>query len=234
MRPDKRAGESHEARTNALLVLGGTPPPADWLARLASGQRWWIGVDKGAAALWQAGLLPHYLVGDLDSLPLELQETLPGLIERSGGQVRRYPREKDATDGELALRLVPELARPAPGVILTGVRGGRTSQWLGNLMLLRQAAQAGLAARVEEPGETIWFLSGPQRMAWAGPPGETVNLVPWTDCRGVTLAGLRWPLEGAYLAAGSSRGISNVSVEQQVQVELEQGEMLVVVEHRHD
>jgi thiamine pyrophosphokinase len=66
-------------------------------------------------------------------------------------------------------------------------------------------------------------------MALRGAPGDLVTLLPiGGDADGVTTAGLRWPLDGAALPMGGSRGLSNVVVESGASVRLSDGVLLVV------
>lgn len=209
-----------------MLVLNGTPSPAPFLRRLwaVATPALLIAADGGASACLAAGLTPHHLVGDFDSLPSSLVE----LLASRKTIIHRYPEEKDATDGELSLRLAAELG--ATRVLLTGTRGGRTSQFLGALGLLRLAESLRLPATIREPGEETRVLTGPGRLLIPGQPGDLLSLVPLTACRGLTMKGTRWELAQADLDAGSSRGISNRLAAPPVELELREGTLVVVRE----
>src|SRR4029450_9412569 len=61
-----------------------------------------VAADGGALPLLRAGITPHVASGDMDSTDA------PGLaeLEARGVALRRFPREKDETDLELALLYV--------------------------------------------------------------------------------------------------------------------------------
>ena len=62
--------------------------------------------------------------------------------------------------------------------------------------------------------------------------GDTVSLLPLGgDVAGVTTAGLRWPLAGATLRVGRSRGLSNEVVAAPASVSLEDGSSALLVVH---
>src|SRR5581483_5490047 len=83
-----------------------------------------IAADGGALPLVRAGRRPDIVIGDMDSLD---QVTLAGLAEQ-GAELRRYPREKDETDLELALLHAAALGATAIDVL--GALGGRWPSWL--------------------------------------------------------------------------------------------------------
>ena len=63
----------------------------------------WIAADSGAEVLWQNGVVPHILVGDLDSLSAE---TLQAVKSRGQTEIFRFSPEKDMSDTYLALQAV--------------------------------------------------------------------------------------------------------------------------------
>ena len=81
-----------------------------------------IAADGGARRLLDLEIAPHYLVGDLDSLP---QETV-GRLTSAGCQLQRHPTDKDATDTELAIALA--LDQGATDIDLVGATGGSASR----------------------------------------------------------------------------------------------------------
>ncbi|MBE3578081.1 MAG: thiamine diphosphokinase [Limnochordales bacterium] len=212
----------------AVIVLNGTPPPTALVRQLITPSSILIAADGGAAACLEAGVLPHHVVGDLDSLSAAHLK----LLAAPPVTFHRHPREKDATDGELALLLAARLG--ATRLCLTGTRGGRTSQFLGNLGLLHLAHQMGIPATLREVGEETQLVVGPGSLDITGRPGNLLSLVPLCDCRGVSLAGVRWPLEDATLPAGTSLGISNELVAARVHLELTAGILVVVREWQEE
>lgn len=71
-----------------------------------------ICADGGAKYLYQAGIRPHILVGDFDSIDPALRK----FYHDTGTEIIKFPRHKDYTDMELALDIA--LQRVRPGSIL--------------------------------------------------------------------------------------------------------------------
>ncbi len=183
-----------------------------------------IAADGGAVSLDRLGRRPAMLVGDLDSTEPDLVERL----EASGTRIDRHPVEKEASDSELALEAA--LVAGADEVLLLGAIGGdRLDHSLANVLLLSDPALGGRDVRLAHRGSTVRALRGGERRALAGAIGDLVTLLPvGGDAAGVTTDGLRWPLEGATLRMGRSRGLSNEIVAAPASVRLEHGVLLVV------
>ena len=205
-----------------VVVASGVLAPGD--ERWLDGADLVFAADGGANALDRLGRRPDRLVGDLDSADPALVERL----EDAGTRIDRHPVDKEASDTELALRAA--LAEGAGDVDLLGVTGGdRLDHELANLLLLADPAYSGIELRAVVGETTIRAVRGGQEIALRGAPGDLVTLLPiGGDAHGVTTAGLRWPLDGAALPMGGSRGLSNVVVESGASVRLGDGLLLVV------
>lgn len=182
-----------------------------------------IAADGGALALLRAGLLPHLVVGDLDSLDPASQRTL---AER-GVELRRFERAKDETDLELALLLAAE--RGAQAIDVLGALGGRWDHTLANVALLAHPALLGRRARLLDTRQALYLVRDAASVS--GRRGDTISLIPLGgDARGVSTSGLLYPLQDAVLRFDQARGISNVLLEPPAQVQVREG-LLLVVQH---
>lgn len=92
--------------TTIVLVVGGDGPSEALLPVAMPAEAVVVAADSGLHLAVALGLQVDHLVGDLDSA----EPTLVAGIERAGMAVHRHPADKDATDSELALELVLELA----------------------------------------------------------------------------------------------------------------------------
>lgn len=183
-----------------------------------------IAADGGATSLDRLGRRPDVLVGDLDS-------TDPALVERleaAGTRIERHPADKEASDTELALGAA--MASGATTTAVLGAFGGeRIDHELANVLLLADPGLAGRDIRLVHGRSTVRSLHGRARLELDGAPGGTVTLMPiGGDVIGMTTDGLRWPLDGATLRMGRSRGLSNEIVATPASVQLEHGTLLVV------
>lgn len=199
---------------------------------LASGDARWldaadlvIAADGGAASLHALGRRPDRLVGDLDSTDASLVADL----EADGVPVDRHPPDKDATDTELALDAA--IGGGATELIVLGALGGdRIDHELANLLLLADPRLATIGARIAHGATTVRVVRAGASARLSGASGDLVSLLPLGgDAHGVTTDGLRWPLAGATLRFGASRGVSNEITTSPASVSLERG-LLVIVE----
>ncbi len=206
-----------------VVVFGGVSlaPSPRLRARLrAIPQPYVIAADSGAASALAFGYVPDLVVGDMDSIDAA---TLAE-VERRGIPLQPYPREKDATDGQLALERALQLD-PSELVLVGFLGGARLDHSLANVLLLN-LLPAG-AAIVEEENECRLLRPG-DSWTWRARPDELVSLLPLAaEARGVSTHGLRWPLAAATLRLGDTRGISNEPVAVEVGVALGSGLLLV-------
>ena len=183
-----------------------------------------IAADGGAVSLEALGRRPDRLIGDLDSTDAELVARL----EARGVPIARHPADKEATDTELALAAAVD-AGASEVVILGAIGGERLDHELANLLLLADPRLDGVDARIVRGPTTARLLRGGGSTRLAGAPGDVVSLLPiGGDASGVTTEGLRWPLAGATLRLGASRGISNEISTRPASVSLERGLLLVL------
>jgi thiamine pyrophosphokinase len=72
--------------------------------------------------------------------------------------------------------------------------------------------------------QRVRVVQGPGRARVAVTPGSTVSLLALHGpCTGVSLSGTRWPLERADLEAMSGLGVSNVALDEVVEVSVSTG-----------
>jgi thiamine pyrophosphokinase len=206
----------------AVVVAHGEVAPADREA--VAGAELVIAADGGAFALERWGILPHVIVGDLDSLGHDRAAAL----EERGAKIVRFPTAKDASDLELAVRYAIE--NGANDILLLGILGGaRIDHALVNVTLLADPAYRALGVRAIHGDTQLRALHSGESLALRGPVGSTVTLVPVRgDARGVSTQGLRYPLTGGTLAFGRSLGLSNVVASLPARVSIEQGALLII------
>jgi len=182
-----------------------------------------IAADGGALPLAYAERLPDLVIGDMDSLDLK---TLESLAER-GVEMRRFPREKDETDLELALLHAAALG--ATSIDVLGALGGRWDHTLANVALLALPELQGRATRLLADRQVVFLVR--DSAVLAGQRGDTVSLIPLAGAAyGVTTEGMRYPLHDATLSFERARGVSNVLLEPPGRVSLRAG-LLLVVQH---
>ena len=180
-----------------------------------------VAADGGYLHMQKLGLQPHLLIGDLDSLPASEVESL----REAGVELEIYPREKDATDLELALARVA--ARGVHEIRVVAALGGRLDQTLANLYLLEMDELKGIDVRLDDGHEEILIIR--HKATVSGTPGDTLSLLSMEGCsKGITTQGLKYPLKGETLCPSRSRGISNVMLEPEAVIEVRSGALLCI------
>lgn len=204
---------------HVLIVANGHLDPADRAP--TEGVDLVIGVDGGARHAQTLGLLPHAVIGDMDSLPAADCAAL----EAAGTALLAYPPAKDETDLELAL--LHAVDRGATRITILGARGGRIDHELGNLLLLVHPRLAGIDVRIRAGDQEVILVR--ERATFHGAPGDLLSLLPvGGDARGVTSTGLAYPLDDETLAFGPARGVSNVFTAPHPAVSLRAGLLFAV------
>ena len=222
----------HNSR--AVIFANGFIPDPGPARRLIRPGDALIAADGGTRNARALGLLPTVVIGDLDSLLPEDRLQL----EAAGSRLLEYPREKDETDLELALRYAVEQGFHT--VVVVGALGGRLDQTLGNLALLTAPSLAGLDVCLDDGTEEARFARGAREessrgggLEVRGEAGDILSLVPWSaEAAGITTKGLRWPLSGETLSSYGSRGLSNEMLGARASITLESGLLLVI--HRRN
>ena len=205
-----------KAAPRVLLLCNGEPPSPSLLRRLAGEADMVVAADGGANAALRSGVRPDVIIGDLDSI-------LPGTRRKFRDvRVLRIKRQ-DNTDLEKALDFI-SASGPA-AVAIAGATGGRIDFTLWNLSVFWNYTSA-LGMTFVGDGWRA-FPAGRRRTVYAH-RGTTVSLVPFGNCGGITLRGLRYPLKDAAMRPGEI-GVSNVVRTSPFSVTVRRGRMLIVV-----
>jgi thiamine pyrophosphokinase len=210
--------------TRAAIVLAGGDAAEPKLASRLPDDAVVIAADSGLHQAEPLGLHVDYVVGDLDSAD-------PAAVERaraSGAIVERHPPEKDATDLELAFDVARD--RGAQAITVVGGAGGRLDHFLANVGLLMSVRFADLHVDAYLGTAYLVVMQGgrpPQPIT--GKRGSLVTLLPSGGAAsGITTTGMQYPLRGATLRPGTSRGVSNVLVTETATAVLEHGTLLMI------
>ncbi len=205
----------------AVVVAHGEVLPSD---RAVIGEKdFVVAADGGVFALERWKLVPHLVVGDMDSLGDAGVERMA----RQGIPVAKFPATKDESDLELAV--TQAIAAGATEIVLLGALGGeRLDHEAANLLLLADPGYDGIRLEARRGALRIRALRGRGSLALDGPLGSVVTLLPvGGDAEGVRTEGLRFPLDGETLYLGRTRGLSNEITEAPARVSLQKGTVLV-------
>lgn len=207
----------------AIVVANGCVEENETYAQAVQADDLIIAADGGALIAMKVGLQPHVVIGDMDSLPLEIREEL---AERGCQLVSHSPR-KDETDTELAIQYA--LRAGAQEIVLLGATGDRLDHTLANVLLLGMSELERVPATIVAGNTQVWLLRGGYELEFGGTPGDIVTLLPLgQDATGVSTDGLEWVLHDDTLCFGPARGVSNVMSMPEARVRLREGCLLVL------
>ena len=179
-----------------------------------------IAVDKGLEALYKLNIIPHHIVGDLDSVN---QEILKSYENISHIEIHKYIPEKDYTDTDIALKLAISLN--VSNITILGATGTRIDHLLANIHILTYALEAKTPCYIVDTNNKIYLISDSISLRRIDVYGKYVSLIPFTSSvQGLTLRGFKYPLDNYCLTIGKSLGI----VEDIATIDLKLGTLIVI------
>jgi thiamine pyrophosphokinase len=215
--------ENSKNSKNILIVSGGTLKDS-FARQWIRGHSFYhvIACDKGMEFFYRNGMEPDLILGDFDSADACVLDYFSG----KAVEMQRFPAEKDWTDTELALRQALE---QEPGEIyILGATGGRLDHLFGNIGLLSMGLEAGVQIFLLDSRNRIRMIDRSMRLKKKEQFGKYLSLVPWEGpVRGVTLDGMKYPLENVLLTADTTLGISNEIMEDEACIRFDSGKLLV-------
>jgi len=189
-----------------------------------------IAVDGGANYLHEQEIIPDIVIGDMDSIKPETLKYYRNLTE-----IKSYPARKNETDTELALRWCLDNNNSAQTnmfideILFINTLQGSFAHSLGILSLLFSADEQGIGAEICTDQETIFLL--PEMWHCRGKIGTKISLISLTEkATGIETEGLEYPLCRETLFRNSTRGISNVFVDEEIRICYTSGRLLVIIE----
>ena len=190
---------------------------------ISGSQDWVMAADGGVAHCLQWNITPQVIIGDMDSV--NKQEL--ARFESQGVEIIRFPARKDKTDLELALQTA--LNRNFGEVVILGALGARWDMTLSNVMILAAPFMKGVKARILDEGHEILCMHDGDAIQIQEKLGDTVSLIPLSTNVVVSLNGFEYPLTKETLHRGTTRGISNVITGSVANIEIERGQLIVVI-----
>ena len=171
-----------------------------------------VGVDGG----YDKTSYCDIFVGDKDSVP--------GVISCDKQILLNV--EKDESDMEIAVNYL--LANEIKNMHFYGVLGGRIDHVLANLGIMAKCVQNGINVVAYCNDCDIYMTS--DSLKWAVVENSLISLSPFTDTvHIISLEGVKWELFDCDIYKTSSRTISNVAVKKQIQLNVDFGIVMVIV-----
>jgi len=194
---------------------------ADVLAYVnADGQKKIIACDGGLRHTHAISVCPNIILGDLDSAPPELLQIYANVPRK------KFPARKDETDLELAVDFA--LDNGAGEIfIFGGASASRLDHTLANVQILYRALKRNVRAEIIGSHGRIFLASG--ETVLRAKAGSLISLLPFAGEPNITTRGLEYPLCAEKLLPGTARGVSNVFVEDEAELNVEDGAVIVIL-----
>lgn len=203
---------------DAVVVVNGRLPNADFFQQLADLPL--VAADGAANALVGMGIVPEFVVGDLDSVTEETVEATHGISEFV------HITEQETTDFEKSLRFAED--QLWKHILVLGMHGGELEHTLNNWSILTRISQRLNITALDEQRYAL-----PITTSFAGTfaPNEMVSIIPQPSTV-LTTRGLEWELSNEELAMGLREGARNRALQGDVEIVVHQGAFLLFCDAR--
>ena len=216
-----------DRRTRRVLVVaGGETAPVNGLAAALPRCDIVVAADSGVHNAQALGLVIDVIVGDFDSASIAAVDAAVA----AGAALERFPTAKDKTDLELALDHARDMGGDGIELVVVASVTGRLDHALANLLVLASSSYEHCRIDAYVDRWLITVLRDETR-AIVVRPGATVTLLV-VDARAarVTTRGLLYPLDDELVYRSSTRGVSNVAVDEEIEVRVDGGVLFVLRE----
>lgn len=179
--------------------------------------------DGGANNSYNMGIIPDYIVGDLDSINKNITE----FYKNKNVYFKKFPSKKNETDAELSILLAKNLG--AYKIDLIGALGGRVDHQMANINLLYYIKNLNIFPKIITEDETIYIVDN-EELKIKNNKGKLVSIIPIkNDAIGVSLFGFEYNLDNFDINFSSPIGISNIITEDICSIKVKDGCLLVFV-----
>lgn len=187
-----------------------------------------IAVDGGLGYCSLLGVEPDLILGDFDSVSPEEAKAVEALEQQIPEQILRLPREKDDTDMLAALK--EGLSRGYRDFRIYGGTGGRFDHTLANIQCLLYLKKHGAVGYLVDGTGMILVLMDESVEFQKGLEGYLSLFSLTEESVGVTIRGMKYPLEQAVIRNDFPIGISNEFTGETAVVSVEKGQLVCMLQ----
>lgn len=179
-----------------------------------------IAVDKGLEKVHLLRMNPALIIGDLDSLDTNILKLYPDV------PLVRHQSEKNETDTELAITWC--IKQNYQKIVICNDMQGRFDHSAAIIQNLIAAHKQGIDIRVESERQSFFFLN--PETSISAQAGDLLSLISYSkESHFSGSTALKYPLTDLILHQHQSRGISNVLLAVQSDIQLKSGLVLAIV-----
>lgn len=205
---------------HCILIAAAPEPDLTYVRALLTQKKdaFVVCADGGLRYADELGVMPNLIVGDFDSGNAPL---------RGSAEVIRLVPEKDDSDLMCAMKLM--LSRGYRSFDLVCASGGRIDHFLSNLSLIEYVFEHGGKCTLRDSKNIVFFHDGGKQLYKRNPDYKYVSFIPLDKVlTGVTLTGLKYPLDNVVLNRSAVISISNEPIADEFSIEIKFGRALVI------
>ena len=201
-----------------IILANGKPPRKSVITFFhKNGYNTLLCADGGADSALRLGLIPDYIIGDLDSISKEAITKFNNTSE-----ILQYKRQND-TDVEKCLKFV--IKNKFDEALLIGVTGNRLDHTICNLgIVLKFFSKIKFSLLAEN--SYLEPYTGDVRLKTQ--KGEIISLYGFDKKTKITSRGLKYQLKNISLPFGEKESTSNVSTSNSIQLKIRNGIIFII------
>jgi len=203
-----------------IIICNGDITDYEYCRSIISSADYIICADGGTKHAYKMGIKPDLIIGDFDSSNKEYIE----YYKKLGIKFEKHPIEKDMSDSHICILKALEFSDE---IVLLGATGSRLDHTLANISLLKLGVEKGVKVYIADKQNEIYLIDN--SITIRGKQGEFFSVIPLTQrVEGITINGAKYGLENAVMEIGDPYGISNEFEEENVEIKIESGYLLVI------
>lgn len=176
-----------------------------------------ICADGGANSLRKLGMIPNFIIGDLDSIETN---TLKYFNLKSA--IIKIKRQND-TDVEKCLKFA--IRKKFDEVVLLGVTGDRLDHTICNLGIVIKFYGK---IKIYLSAESSFLTSINKTTEFKSKIGETISIYAFSNKTKITSTGLKYKLNDTALPFGVRESTSNVSISEKIVLKIKSGIVFII------
>lgn len=201
-----------------IIIANGRPPSKSVINFFKSkGYSTLICADGGANSAFKLGLVPDYIIGDLDSI---FPETLKFYSDKS--TIIKVKRQND-TDVEKCLKFA--IRKKFTEALLLGVTGDRLDHTICNLGIVIKFYRK---IHCNIVAENSYLTPANKTITLKSKVGETISIYAFDKQTKISSDGLKYRLRNFSLPFGKKESTSNVAVKNQVKLIVKGGIIFII------
>ena len=201
-----------------IIIANGKSPTKKVVAHFYSkGFSTIICADGGANSAMKLGIIPDFIIGDLDSVDQRVLKYF-----QSESTIIKIKRQND-TDVEKCLKFA--IKNGFKEVILLGVTGDRLDHTICNLGIVIKIFNK---IKMHISAENSFLSAFNKTVQIKSKINETISLYAFNKQTFITSKGLQYPLQKSNLAFGEKESTSNVSISEMIELKIKGGIVFII------